>query len=167
MKVPAALLLIPERVWLFIFTGIFFLGAVASYVLHTDASAVEQKIVSKQREVSSVLQLKETYETRKRSIEKSLQRTESVGMSLASVEGIVTKTLVGGKLTMLKPATLKEEKGTQQMAIELTVTGAPLGEVVSFLKAVETAGFHVKRLQLTVPQANPTALDMHVIMAQV
>lgn len=128
---------------------------------------MEQKIVSKQREVSSVLQLKETYDTRKRSIEKSLQKSESVGISLASVEGIVTKTLVGGKLTMLKPATLKEEKGTQQMAIELTVTGAPLGEVVSFLKAVGTAGFHVKRLQLTVPQANPTALDMHVIMAQV
>ena len=163
---PPAPLLVPERVWLLVFAGIFFLGAVASYVVYTDARAVEQKIVSKQRELSSVLQLKDTYETRTRSTEKSLQKTESVGMSLASVESIVTKTLVGGKLTMLKPATLKEEKGTQQMAIELSVTGAPLGEVVSFLKAAETAGFHVKRLQLTVPQANPTALDMNVIMAQ-
>ena len=42
-----------------------------------------------------------------------------------------------------------------------------LGEIVSFLKATETAGFHVKKLQLTVPQANPTALDMHVILVQV
>ena len=167
MKMPPALLLVPERVLLFVFVGIFFLGAVASYVVHTDARAVEQKIVSKQREVSSVRQLKETYETRKRSTEKSVQKTEAVGMSLASVERIVTKSLVGGKLTMLKPAMSKEEKGTQQMAIELNVTGAALGEVVSFLKAAETAGFHVQKLQLTVPQANPTALDMHVIMVQV
>jgi hypothetical protein len=163
---PPALLLVPERVWLLVFAGIFFLAAAASYVLQTDARAMEQKIISKQREVSLVLQLKDTYETRTRSTEKSLQKAESVGMSLASVQSIVTKTLVGGKLTTLKPATLKEEKGTQQMAIELSVTGAPLGEVVSFLKAAETAGFHVKRLQLTVPQASPTALDMHVIMAQ-
>ena len=163
---PPAILLVPERVWLLVFAGFFFLAAAASYVLHADARAVEQKIVSKQREVSLALQLKDTYETRTRSAEKSFQKTESVGTSLASVETIATKTLVGGKLTMLKPATLKEEKGTQQMAIELSVTGAPLGEVVSFLKAAETAGFHVKRLQLTVPQANPMALDMHVIMAQ-
>jgi hypothetical protein len=61
---------------------------------------------------------------------------------------------------------MKEEGGTQQPAIELSVTGAALGEIVSFLKAAETAGFRVKRLRLTVPQANPTALDMNVIMAQ-
>ncbi len=167
MKMPPALLLVPERVWLLLFLGIFFLGAVASYLIHTDACALEQKIVSKQGEVSSVLQLKDIYETKRRGQEKSAQKTEPVGMSLASVQSIVTKSLAGGKLTMLKPATLKEEKGTQQIAIELSVTGAPLGEVVSFLKAAETAGFHVKRLQLTVPQANPTALDMHVIMARV
>ena len=53
------------------------------------------------------------------------------------------------------------------MVIELRISGAPLGEVVSFLKAAETAGFKVKRLQLTVPQANPAALDMHVMMIQV
>ena len=166
MKMPQALNLVPERVWLLLFVGIFFLGGVVSYVFHIDARAMEQKIVSKQREVSSVFQLKDAYEARKRSADRSLQKAESVGMSLASVESIVTKTLVGGKLTMLKPATMKEEKGTQQPAIELNVTGAPLGEIVSFLKAAETAGFHVKRLQLTVPQANPAALDMHVIMAQ-
>lgn len=166
MKIPPALLLVPERFWLLLFLGIFFLGGVASYVVYTDARALEQKIVSKQREVSSVQQLKDTYDARKRNAEKSYQKSESVGMSLATIEGIVTKTLVGGKLTMLKPAASKEEKGTQQMAIELGVTGAPLGEIVAFLKAAENAGFRVKRLQLTVPQANPSALDMHVIMAQ-
>jgi len=167
MKMPPALLLVPQRVWLFVFAGIFFLGAVASYLLHADTRAVEEKIVSKQKEVSSALQLKDTYEMRTRSTQKTHQKSESVGMSLASVQSIVTKTLVGGKLTTLRPAVLKEEKGTQQTAIELSVTGAPLGEIVSFLKAAEIAGFHVKKLQLTVPQANPTALDMQVIMGKV
>ena len=166
MRIPSTLSSIPERAWLFVFAGIFVLGVVGSYVLHIDARLVEQKIVSKQREVSSLLQLKDTYETRKRDTQKSLQKAESGGTSLATVEGIVSKTLVGGKLTTLKPATLKEEKGTQQMVIELRITGAPLGEIVSFLKVAETAGFHVKRLQLTVPQANPAALDMAVMMTQ-
>jgi hypothetical protein len=44
------------------------------------------------------------------------------------------------------------------------VTNAPLGEIVSFLKAAEAAGMRVKKLQLTLPQANPSALDMHVIV---
>jgi len=167
MKMPSALLSIPERAWFFVFGGIFVLGGIGTFFLYTDTRLLEQKIVSKQKQVSSVLQLKETYETKKRGTEKSLQKTGSAGMSLASVEGIASKTLVGGKLIVLKPAALKEERGTQQMVIELRVAGAPLGEVVSFLKAAETAGFRVRRLQLTVPQSNPTALDMHVMMGQV
>jgi hypothetical protein len=167
MKMPSALSSIPERVWLFIFGGIFLLGGVGTFFLHTDARLLEQKIVSKQKEVSSVLQLKEAYEAKKHGAEKSLQKAGSTGMSLATVEGIVSKAFVGGKLIALKPAALREEKGTQQMVIELRVAGAPLGEVVSFLKAAETAGFRVRRLQLTVPQANPTALDMAVMMGQV
>lgn len=166
MKISPALLFVPERVWLLLFVGIFFLGAVASYIVYNDAGAAEQKIASKQREVASVLQLKDVYETKKRSTGKSVQKTESVGMSLAAVDAIVSKTFAGGKLSTLKPSTSREEKDTEQMAIELGVTGAPLGEIVSFLKAAEAGGFHVKKLQLTVPQAGPTALDLHAILVQ-
>jgi hypothetical protein len=167
MKMPSALSSVPERAWLFVFGGIFILGGIGTFFLYTDTRLLEQKIISKQKEVASVLQLKETYEATNRGPEKSIQKTGSAGMSLASVELIVSKTLVGGKLTMLKPATLKEERGAQQVVIELRVAGAPLGEVVSFLNAAQAAGFRVKQLQLTVPQANPTGIDMHVIMAQV
>jgi hypothetical protein len=166
MRVLAILYSIPERVWVFVLAGIFILAGVGTYFLYTDTRLMEQKIISKQRELTAVLQLRDTYEARKRVTEKSLQKIESTGMSLASVEGIVSKTLVGGKLTMLKPTIMKEEKGKQQMVIELRVTNAPLGEIVSFLKAAEAAGFRVKKLQLTLPQANPTSLDMHVIVAQ-
>ena len=166
MRALAILSSIPERAWIFVLTGIFILAGVGTYFLYTDTRLTEQKIVSKQKELTAVLQLRDTYEARKRFTEKSLQKIESTGMSLASVEGIVSKTLVGGKLTMLKPATMKEEKGKQQMVVELRVTNAPLGEIVSFLKAAEAAGFRVKKLQLTLPQANPTSLDMHVIVAQ-
>jgi hypothetical protein len=166
MKALAILSSIPERVWVFVLAGIFILAGVGTYFLYTDTRLIEQKIISKQKELAAVLQLRDTYESRMRVTEKSLQKIESTGMSLAKVEGIVSKTLVGGRLTMLKPATTKEEKGKQQMVVELRVTNAPLGEIVSFLKAAEAAGFHVKKLQLTLPQANPTSLDMHVIVAQ-
>ena len=155
-----------ERVWLFLFAGIFVLSGVGTYFLYADNRMLEQRITAKQKEVAAVLQLRDAYEARKRLTEKRVQKAESRGMSLATVEGIVSKNLVGGKLTMLKPATVKEEKGKQHMAVEIRVSNAPLGEIVSFLKAAEAAGFQVTRLQLTLPQANPTSLDMHVIVTQ-
>lgn len=155
-----------ERVWLFLLAGIFVLSGVGTYFLYTDTRRVEQQITAKQKEVAAVLQLRDTYEASKRLSEKRVQKAESRGMSLATVEGIVTKNLVGGRLTMLKPATVKEEKGKQLMAVEIRVSNAPLGEIVSFLKAAEAAGFQVKRLQLIVPQANPMSLDMHVVLTQ-
>ena len=166
MRVLSLLSSIPERAWVFVSAGIFVLAGVGTYFLYADTRLMEQKIISKQKELTTVLQLRDTYEARKRVKEKGLQKIESTGMSLATVEGIVSKTLVGGKLTMLKPTTIKEEKGKQQMVVELRVANAPLGEIVSFLKAAEAAGFRVKKLQLTLPQANPMSLDMHVIVAQ-
>jgi hypothetical protein len=107
------------------------------------------------------------YETAKRPTLKNVEKSETGGTSLAPVETIAKKTLIGGKLTMLKPAMLKQEKGTQQMVIEVRVTGAPLSEIVSFIGTAENTGFQIKRLQLTVPQTNPVALDMHLIIAAV
>jgi hypothetical protein len=166
MRASSILSSVSERVWVFVLGGIFILAGVGTYFLYTDTRLMDQKIISKQKELAAVMQLRDTYEAGKRAAEKSLQKAESRGTSLASVEGIVSKTLVGGKLTMLKPATMKEEKGKQQMVVELRVANAPLGEIVSFLKAAEAAGFRVKKLQLTLPQNNPMSLDMHVIVAQ-
>jgi len=167
VKIPPALLLVSERVWLLVFMGIFFLSAAAIYVIRIDARTAEQRIAAKQKEVASVLKLKDVYEARKRALEKSNEKSESVGMSLASVESIVGKTFAAGRLAALKPAALREERGPQQMAIEVSVTGAPLGEITSFLKEARSAGFRVTKLQLTVPQTNATAIDMRAILVQV
>lgn len=164
MKLGDLLSSIPERVWILIFLGVLILSGLGTYFTWADARLVEQKILAKQKEAAAVIQLRDVYESKRRDAEKSLQKGEAKGMSLATVEGIVTKTLVGGRLTMLRPTTMKEEKGRQQTAVELRVTNAPLGEIVSFLKAAEAAGMRVKKLQLTLPQANPSALDMHVIV---
>ena len=164
MKVRELLSSIPERAWMLIFVGIFLLSGLGTYFTWTDARLVGQKIVAKQKEAATIIQLRDAYQSKRRDAEKSLQKGDSKGMSLASVEGIVSKTLAGGRLTMLRPTTMKEEKGKQQTAVELRVTNAPLGEVVSFLKAAEAAGMRVKKLQLTLPQANPSAIDMHVIV---
>ena len=56
------------------------------------------------------------------------------------VEDMVTKSFVGGTLTSLQPSTDKEEKGSTQTAVEVKVAGAALGEIVTFVKAVENAG---------------------------
>ncbi len=166
MKLPSAIYAVPERVWLLLFVGIFILAGVGTYFLRSDTKQVEERIIAKQRELATVLQLRDTYEARKRVSEKTPQKTESAGMSLATIETIVSKTLVGGRLAMLKPAMTREDKGKQQMVVELRVTSAPLGEIVSFLKATEAAGFRVKKLELTLPQANPMSLDMRVVVAQ-
>lgn len=164
MKIRERFSSIPDRIWILIFLGIFVLSGLGTYVTWTDTRLVEQKILAKQKEAALVMELRDVYETKRRAAEKGLQKADSKGMSLASVEAIVSKTLVGGRLAMLRPTTMKEEKGKQQAAVELRITNAPLGEIVSFLKAAETAGMRVKKLQLTLPQSNPSALDMHVIV---
>jgi len=72
---------------------------------------------------------------------------------------------VGGKLAMLKPSTLKEQRGMSQSVIEMKVTGAALAEVVSFVKGVESAGLPIKKFYLTLPP-NQTVLDMYVMVAE-
>ena len=58
MKMPPALLLVPERVWLLLFIGIFFLGAVASYVVYNDARALgtEDRIKARRSLISPATQ---------------------------------------------------------------------------------------------------------------
>ncbi len=166
MKLPALLVVIPERAWLLVCVGIIFLALAGSYAVRTESQGVERKIEAKQRELASVIQLKELYETRKRGSEKSAGTTEGVGMSLASLENIVSKSFVAGRLTALKPATAKEEKQTQHMPIDVSVTAAPLGEIVSFLNAATEAGFHVTKLQLSTAQPNAAVIDMRVVLVK-
>jgi hypothetical protein len=87
-------------------------------------------------------------------------------MSLAVMEAIVAKSFVGGSLASLQPTTTKEDRGGQRMAIDIKVVGAPLGEIVSFIKATENTGLRVGRLRLSLPAANPSTLDMQATVVE-
>ena len=81
-------------------------------------------------------------------------------MSLAAVEEIATRSLVGGRLTALRPVSSRSEKERKQPVVEVKVSGAPLGEVVSFLQAIDSAGFRLKKIQLSLPGTGQTLLEM-------
>jgi hypothetical protein len=81
-------------------------------------------------------------------------------MSLASIEEIAAKTLIGGRLVTLRPAAGRGDKYKRQMVVELKLSGAPLGEVVTFLRAIDSAGYRPKKCQLSLPGAGQTMLDL-------
>jgi hypothetical protein len=158
---------IPERAFVFIFLGVFFVATLLAYFLNEDGRLLERQIDSKQRDLAGVLQLKDTYEMKKRASDKyAFKKGDTSRVSLGVVEDMVAKSFVGGTLTTLQPAATKEGKGNQQATVELKVTGAPLGEIVSFVKAAESAGLQIAKLRLSLPAGNPTGLDMQATVAE-
>jgi len=167
MRINSRLAAIPERVYVVIFFGIFLVAALSAYFIREDADLLEKQIHSRQRDLSRVLLLRDAYENKKHESERSAPGTaDSRALSLALVEETVAKSFVGGSLLALQPATTKEEKGSKRMAVEVKVAGAALGEVVSFVKALESAGFRVEKLRLSLPASNPSALDMQATITE-
>jgi hypothetical protein len=171
MRTNSRLAAVPERVYLVIFFGIFLVAALSAYFIREDADLLVKQIHSKQRDLSRVLLLRDAYENKKHESERSAPGTvDSRALSLALVEETVTKSFVGGSLLALQPAktkeTTKEEKGSKRMAVEVKVAGAALGEVVSFVKALESAGFRVEKLRLSLPASNPSTVDMQATITE-
>jgi hypothetical protein len=161
MKFVEFLATIPERVYVLGFAGIFVVATMAAYFVYQDTGILEKKIMSKQKEVADIYALKELYEAKKQAVE-ALAPAGSApkGMSLASIEEIASKSLIGGRLVTLRPSPGKGDKEKRQMVVEVKVSGAPLGEVVTFLQAIDSAGYRPKKLQLSLPGTGQTMLEM-------
>jgi hypothetical protein len=108
------------------------------------------------------------YESQKRAFEKAVSKKveNRATISLGVVEEMIAKNFIGGTLTALQPVTAKEEKGGQRMAVDVKVTGAALGEVISFVRSADNLGLYVSKLRLSVPSANPTSLDMQATVME-
>ena len=143
------------------------ISVIYAYFLSEDTRLLEKKIESRQKDYAEVLQLKDVYESQKRAFEKAVSRkVENRGISLGVVEEMVAKNFIGGTLTALQPVTAREEKGAQRMAVDVKVTGAALGEIISFVKSADNFGLYVSKLRLSPPAANPTSLDMQATVME-
>jgi hypothetical protein len=161
MKLPPFLATIPERVYLLGFAGIFCVAMVATFYLYQDTRILEKQITSKQKEVANIYALKDLYEAKKQAIDAAAPAgSAKKGMSLASIEEITTKSLIGGRLVALRPVAGKGDKDKRQMVVELKLSGAPLGEIVTFLRAIDSAGYRPKKCQLSLHSAGQTMLDL-------
>ena len=167
MNVSERLRTVPQNVYVIAFLGIFAISAFFVYFTGEDTRLLERKIQSKQRDYAEVLQLKDIYEAKKRAADKvGAGHVEKRPVTLASVEELVGKSFIGGALSTLHPVAERGEKGVQQMAVEIKVTNAPLGEVISFVKNAEGSGFYVGKLRLSLSTANTGALDVQATVME-
>ena len=168
MRLLARLGSISENAYLVGFIGITLIALFSLISFREDAKAVERKILAKQKDLAVTLQLKDTYEAKKRTLEKNGSRrsVEPGGISLGMIEDLAKKNFVSGTLTALQPGATKEERGRQHTTVEIKVTGAALGEVVSFIKGVQATGLSVRRLRLTLPPSNASDLDMSATLSE-
>ncbi|OPY64455.1 MAG: hypothetical protein A4E63_03496 [Syntrophorhabdus sp. PtaU1.Bin050] len=166
MKIRDLLSVQPERIFLVIIGIIACVALWASYGFYAASKALDQKISARQNELARIVKLREFYLSNMYRVERAASvRNGKPILSLSLMEEMVSKAFVGGKLNMLKPSTLKEQRGSSQPAIELKVTGAALAEVVSFVKGVESAGLSPKKFYLTLPP-NQAVLDMYIMVAE-
>lgn len=158
---------LPPNIYVLLFLGIFLLAALFTYFLREDTLLLERRIVSRQKALVTTVQLRDSYETKRRAFERlAPDRNDQRAMSLTLIEEIIAKSFVGGSLASLQPTTTKGDRGGQRMAIEIKVVGAPLGEIVSFIKATENTGLRVGKLRLSLPAANPVTLDMQATVVE-
>lgn len=156
--------LINERIFI---TGVLLISCIAiwfSYNFYLEGKTLNQKIITKQNELVRILELKDIYLGSKYIAERAnLKRDDKQSFSLSYIEEVVSTTFIAGKLTMLKPSTLKEQKGGVFPSLELKISSATLNEVVSFLGKVETSGLAIRKIYLTVPQNQPT-IDVYAVI---
>jgi hypothetical protein len=166
MNIPERLRTVPQNIYVIAFLGIFAICAFLAYFTREDTFLLERKIESRQKDYAEILQLRDIYEAKKHAAEKAgAGRVEKRPVTLASVEELVGKSFTGGALSTLHPVAEKGEKGAQQ-AVEIKVTNAPLGEIISFVKNAEGFGFYVGRLRLSLSSANTGALDVQATVME-
>jgi hypothetical protein len=158
---------IPENIKIIAFCGIFLLSGFLSFLFFEDTKLIEKKIFLRQKELSLTLQLRDAYELKKRVLEKATVRSvDQSPLSLSALEDMIGKTFIGGRLMQLQPVTSKEGKGERRAAIDVRISGAPLNEVVSFMKVTETSGYRISKITLSLPSTNPMALDMQFTITE-
>lgn len=166
MNIKEFMALINERIFII---GVILIACTAiwlSYIFFWEGRALDQKIITKQNELVRILELKDAYLANKYKLERSNEkRDDKRSFSLSYIEEIVSKTFIGGKLTMLKPSTLKEQKGGGFPSLELKVSNATLNEVVAFLGKVESSGLAIRKIYLTVPQ-NQSTIDLYAVITE-
>jgi hypothetical protein len=158
---------IPKNVKIILFCGIFVISGLLSYMFYQDTKLIEKRISSRQKELLLSLQLRDSYESKKRLSDRSLVRANDQSpLSLALIEDVVGKTFLGGKLIQLQPVTSKEIRGERKTAVEVKISGAPLNEVITFVKTTENSGFQIGKIRLSSPATNPMALDMQITIVE-
>ena len=161
MKYLKMLSSVSERTYVLLFTAIIVLSSVYTYFHIEDATSLDKKIATRQKELERTIVLKDVYLAKRRSAENiQVKKTEEKTPSLGLIEDITSKIFVAGKLNSLRPTAVREERGRAQVMFELKVNNAALGEVIAFVKEVESSGFYVRKLQLNMA-ASGTFVDMY------
>ena len=166
MNIPERLRTVPQNVYVIGFLGVFVISLLFAYFTMEDTRLLEKKIQSRQKEYAEVLRLREIYEAKKHAAEKAGGQGEKHPMTLASVEELAGKSFFGGTLSNLRPVTDRMGRGAGSMAVEIKVTNAPLGEVISFVRNAEGFGFYVGKLHLSLSSAGTGGLNVEATVTE-
>jgi hypothetical protein len=151
---------VSQRTYVLLFVAVILLSSVYTFFQIEDGAALDKKIATRQKELERAVVLKDLYLAKKKSVEAQPKKTEEKSLSLGLIENITGKAFTAGRLTSLRPATVKEERGRSEAMFEVKVSGAALGEVIAFVKEVENSGLHLRKLQLNLA-ASGTLVDMY------
>jgi general secretion pathway protein M len=103
-------------------------------------SRLQAKVAAKERELTDVAALANTYEYLRREIEEVGTVKGTTRSPFAFLEGLAVSTLGREKLAAINPVGHEERSGVAQEAIELKLTGVSLQELVDLLYKIDATG---------------------------
>jgi general secretion pathway protein M len=108
------------------------------------------KVAAKERELTEVAALADTYEALRRELEMVRSATGTALSPFAFLEGLTTSTLGREKLAAINPVGREERGGVAREAIELKLSGVSLQELVDLLYKIDVTGAAVRCTNLAI-----------------
>ncbi|MBM4259187.1 MAG: type II secretion system protein M [Deltaproteobacteria bacterium] len=144
----------PRERWLVVFAGIALVGICFSlFVVAPLLDARERlqaKVVAKERELSEVATLDQSYEALRHELEVVGSANGSTLSPFAFLEGLTTSTLGREKLAAINPIGHEDRGGLARETIELKLSGVSLQELVDLLYKIDVTGTTLRCTNLAI-----------------
>ena len=127
-------------------------------------------VTTKEQDLETFTELRKIYEhnhVRLEDIKSKLGQQDDTFSLVAYIEQMTISHKVNHTIAVLRPQNAAPVDGYQETSVELSLKKITLGQIISFLQALESSTYfiHVKQFSMKSLFSNPSLLDVHLIIS--
>ena len=129
-------------------------------------------VTDKERDLEKFAELRQSYEhlhVRLEDIQEKLNKQDDTFSLVAYIEQMTISQNVNHTIAVLRPNNAAPVDGYQETAVELSLKKITLGQIISFLQALESSPYfiHAKQFSMKSRFSDSSFLDVHLIVSSV